>query len=416
MRYQIRTTIKSALKKIMKKKEIEEEEIENACNWGDFPLDIFPLILNKLPDIGDFIRFRAACRPWRLYTSLSDLPSQFPWLVELYKGPDMHFCSIPYGKAYSTRTHSTYGKELFGRASCVYMIACQVQYYASNADHVSLVNPLNNHEVPLPALKYDFHAHLRFLTNISWICPSSFKNDDYVIVTDRAKRLAVCKIGDDSRWDIIGSASMKRCFYLKGLLFMLDLQTGVTEVMDIASRKVLYVIQLPESEIFSFSVIPHLVESCEEILAVFRHPSSDSSEVYRFDIYRLELGNGEGYPCCIKVRSIGDRILFLDFSTAHGFCLSENDFGLFRSGNFTTNFTNLFHHYTRHTHGHSLSLRASVPGFKCNCIYFRDRKDLRFAHVIAMYDIEKGQTFVTDSLFNGDDNIVTRYMPTLNHI
>ncbi|KAJ4794133.1 F-box domain-containing protein [Rhynchospora pubera] len=396
----------------MKKKEIEEEEIENACNWGDLPLDVFPLILNKLPDIGDFIRFRAACKPWRLYTSLSDLPSQFPWLVEvLCQGPDLHFYSIPYCRSYSTRTHSTYGKQLFGRTSCGYIIACQVQYYASNADHLSLVNPLNNHEVPLPALKYDFHEHLRFLTNISWICPSTFKKDDYVIVTDRARRLAVCKIGDD-RWDIIGSASMKRCFYLKGLLFMLDLQTRVTEVMDIAGRKVLYVIQLPQSEIFRFSEIPHLVESREEILAVFRHPSS-GSEVYRFDIYRLELGNGEGYPRWIKVRSIGDRILFLDFSTAHGFCLSDNDFGLFR-GNFTTKFTNLFHNYTHHTHGNSL--RASVAGFKGNRIYFRDRKDLRLAHAIAMYDIEKGQTFVTDSLFNGDDNIVTWYMPTLSHV
>ncbi|KAF3341169.1 hypothetical protein FCM35_KLT10013 [Carex littledalei] len=159
-----------------------------------------------------------------------------------------------------------------------------------------------------------------------------------------------CKPGDD-RWDIIGPGH-EVCLLLRD-------HNGVTKIWDISSHKELYVIPPPKYEDMSFG--PYLVESCGDILAVCYNRASKATN-YKFYIHLLEFGNGKGNPCWVKLSSIGDRILFFDFTllTGRGFGLRASDFAR----------------------------------FKANCIYFVDNV-LRIGHVqlINMYDIENGDIY-----------------------
>ncbi|KAJ4765254.1 F-box protein [Rhynchospora pubera] len=386
--------------------EENERELREQTKTGDLPPELFHHILKKIPDIGSFFRCRAVCKPWRFSTSLSDLGPQFPLLVKLNKGPastDLEFYSIALDKVYTIPAPVCSGKRLVGQTAGGYMLACQLQ--KNNVINFSLVNPLINREVPLPDLRHQVYS----VCQVSWICPSSFKCDDYIIITCNRwhKILAFCKPGDE-RWNIIGSMFNKRCFYLKGLLFMIELRTGVTKVMDIAYHQELYDIPPPKSE-KSPRVIRFLVESCGDIFGVC-HNSCNKRAEPQYDVYRLEFGNGEGHPSWVKVRSIGDRILFLDIHTGHGFCLSENNFG-----------TNFVRGFISHIDNSFRS--CDFAAFRRNSIYFirflglKDGKVRKpgYVHAINIYDIENDQTFYINSPFNRH-NFVTWFLPTLNHI
>ncbi|KAJ1700136.1 hypothetical protein LUZ63_008648 [Rhynchospora breviuscula] len=397
-----------------KGKEKERDASEMVRKWEDLPPELFPLILKRLPDVGDFIRSRAVCKPWRFSTSASDLGPQFPCLLQLHRKAssssdfNFEFYSVALDRVYTIPAPVFSNKVLFGHAGG-YMLLCQVQLENSGeANKLSLVNPLTHTEVPLP----DLHCQVKYWSHGRWICPSTFQiSHDYVILKDRAKQLAICKPGDDS-WHIFGPLIPKqqRLFYLKGMLFMVDHYTGITTVMDIATGTELYVIPPPESADPFQPNIPYFIESRAEILTVFNSSDPDSM----FKIFHLELGNGVRHPYWVKIRSIGDRILFIDFHTGRGFCLSENDFGGFK-GVSSFNLRNLTDAWR--------SIRESVAMYKGNCIYFiRMRSKFHRFHPtppaprIMMYDIEKRQCFSINGPPLDLHSTVTWYVPTLHRV
>ncbi|XP_078153160.1 putative F-box protein At1g44080 [Carex rostrata] len=354
----------------------EEEVIERK--WADLLPEHFPLIQEKLPDICDFVRFRAVCKPWRFFSSISDLPPQFPWLFRQSKGPDLEFYSIAFNKLYTIRTRCPSVKFFFG---CVggYLLIGQ----ANNADSFSLLNPLNNREVSLPVLHDSYSSN--FASKFSWYNTLNFQIGDYLLFFENETSVR-CKPGDD-RWDIIGP----RCkgqywpYYFKGLLFMVECCTGILKIMDVSAHKELYLIPPPKYEITaqSYYVGPYLVESCGEILAIF-HSHSYWCTDFKFYIHRLEFGNGKGNPCWVKLSSIGDRILFLQINLSwgsHGLCLRASDFA----------------------------------GFKGNCIYFTFNQSAGHFSVVNMYDMGNGETTGINTPF-GQEDYITWFMPTLTHM
>ncbi|KAJ3686817.1 hypothetical protein LUZ61_015981 [Rhynchospora tenuis] len=102
-----------------------------------------------------------------------------------------------------------------------------------------------------------------------------------------------------------------------------------------------------------------LIESSGEVLLVTYLDK-------KFEIHRLEIGNGKGDPHWVEVTSIGDRMLFLDFL---------KDYGYF-----------------------SIRVRASdIWGLnlKGNCIYsitLKDRSQYASGYAVERYDIETATT------------------------
>ncbi|KAF3332140.1 F-box protein [Carex littledalei] len=356
-------------------------ETETERNWTDLLPELFSLILKKLPEISNFVRCRAVCKTWRLSSSVSDLPPQFPWIVKVSEGPDLEFYSIALKNLYTIHAHCLSGKRHFGSTSGNILTG---QF--GNSDTFSLLNPLSNSEVSLPVLN---ECDLFMLPHIfSWYNPLSFRSDDYVFITECEGSVVGCKPGDD-RWNIIRPVhgSQYHCYYFKDLFFRVDSYTGFTKIMDISSHKELY--DVPPTKYGINSNIsfrgPYLVESCGEILSVC-HNQSNKWMDFKFSIHRLEFGNGKGNPCWVELSSIGDRILFFEIAVPYGrgFWLRASDF----------------------------------TGFKGNCIYFINRLHAIRSGYIHMYDIENSETILIDTPFAPFDlkNHITWFMPTLNLI
>ena len=71
--------------------------------WPKLPADVLSEIAARLHDAGDFVRFRAACRPWHEALPPARAPSFLPWILEEYDSsiddPRVLLCS-----PFSTRT------------------------------------------------------------------------------------------------------------------------------------------------------------------------------------------------------------------------------------------------------------------------------------------------------------------------
>lgn len=181
---------------------------------------------------------------------------------------------------------------------------------------------------------------------------------------------------------------------MNGLLLTIEYwKSGYTRVIDIGTHQEVYVIPPPKSGMTCFSF---LVESSGEILLVCYihtyvrlinnyswssicsameiHNDNRRDKVHKFYIHRLEFGNGEGKPCWVKIKSIRDQMLFVDFVGRRAFSLKASDF----------------------------------PGFNGNSIYFIDTK----VHKIYKYDIKNGKTIPVDCPFDGRNGL-TWFVPTL---
>ncbi|RLN39152.1 hypothetical protein C2845_PM01G12990 [Panicum miliaceum] len=52
--------------------------------WPKLPANALSEVAARLHDAGDFVRFRAACRPWHEAVPPARAPSFLPWIVEAY--------------------------------------------------------------------------------------------------------------------------------------------------------------------------------------------------------------------------------------------------------------------------------------------------------------------------------------------
>ncbi|XP_078153908.1 putative F-box/kelch-repeat protein At5g24040 [Carex rostrata] len=342
--------------------------LSHERNWSELPQDILHLFAKKLHDISDFIRFRAVCKMWQFSAPVTDPPPQLPWLLEcnIEKNTNIiRFYCLSSRKVHTITCPASNGAWIYGPA-CRYLLASH-----SRNSQMYLLNLLTHDQIYVPSVNANWC--------LEYIGPNSIEGGDIVIVSGIAKDLNMerttrpnmiafwrPKADDWVYVEGVGRPFFGSNVFYRGQFFSNDKVTGITNVVDIATKKLAYQVAPPDGTKEDTKGCTYMVESGGKILKLFQHYEAEQCH---FDLHYLYFGDGGGKPCWVKITDIGDQMLFL-----------QNHSGL--------------------------SLRASnFVGFKGNCIYFL--KDWRY---LCRYDIGDGTTEVLCCPF---DSVGPWFVPSL---
>ncbi|TVU06453.1 hypothetical protein EJB05_49670, partial [Eragrostis curvula] len=123
-------------------------------SWEELPPDLLGLVLRRLPSLGDRVRLRAACRPWRAGAQSQRpplLPPPLPWLA-LRDGGMVDLNGAPVHCAPILREGVDFGYLAFDNQA----------FLVDRDGECSLMNPISGLRLPLPKLA---PAVLRALDN-----------------------------------------------------------------------------------------------------------------------------------------------------------------------------------------------------------------------------------------------------------
>ncbi|KAJ4745318.1 F-box SKIP23-like protein (DUF295) [Rhynchospora pubera] len=349
----------------MKSNESQERD------WSSLPPDVLNLIAKKIGEITGFVRFRAVCTSWCSSTPINDLPPQFPWIFRCNYIYDhtrelkAAFYSPTLHKTYTFHPPNSLVRQFYGPSkgylymrndSCCHRNELnppaissrwrnlkallsdistsltgsrfgKTRPYSSQGisshvtSYLSLFNPFNNHLFLLPAHNFGQDPY--------YIGTWQNQMREYVICYAneccRNPKLISWRPGQDNWCQVNLGSDYENCnhFYIKGMFFSVKRDTRIIKVTDIGTGTLVSV--LPPIEGCSNYIKEYLVEVSGDILRVIRicdeeHRNTLMSDL--FEVYRLD-ENKNGLPCWVKVTSIGDHALFIDFNDA--FTLKAND-------------------------------------------------------------------------------------------
>ncbi|KAJ3700212.1 hypothetical protein LUZ61_003917 [Rhynchospora tenuis] len=299
-------------------------EGEEERDWTCLPPEMLILIAKCLREISDFVGFRIVCHAWRSSTSIADFPMEFPWILDgpcnqpFHPGdPNSRFYSLLFNKTYTiTAPTSLDKKTLSGPCSHGYMPTLLQGSFGFRP--ISLLNPLTNHEIPVPAYPYVYDCH--------WIGPRQNQIGEYVIVWYGQSHyhnpnpiLFFCHPGQNNWHRLNLGSDYRDCrhFYLKGMLFSVQRGTGVTKVTSITDSATLAYVVPPVEGYSAEGSRQYIVEdSLGDILRISRKYCSFPFNI-RLDVYRLHvLNKNDSSPCWVKVSSIGNQAIFIDMDNA----------------------------------------------------------------------------------------------------
>ncbi|XP_078153683.1 putative F-box/kelch-repeat protein At5g24040 [Carex rostrata] len=322
-------------------------------NWSELPQDIIHLFSKKLPDISDFIHLRAVCKSWQLSVPVTNPPLQLPWLLERRQegeNPIIRFFCLSSGKVHTIACPSSCHVRLYGPGGR-YLLA----YHVGNNERY-LLNPLTSDQIHVPD---GFLPENIGLDKI---------NGGNVVVVSRNTNMMGFWQPEADDWvyvEGVGNWYSGNAYYM-GQYFSHDKYTGITNVIDIATKKMAYQVAPPEGTNTLLKGRTIIIESGGKILRLFHH---SKTEPCHFDIYCLHFSDGERNPCWMKITNIGDQMLFLQYYRGLSVCASN------------------------------------FPGFEGNCIYF-----LKKGRYLCRYDIGNGTTEVLRCPF---DLVGTWFVPSL---
>ncbi|XP_078152138.1 putative F-box/kelch-repeat protein At5g24040 isoform X2 [Carex rostrata] len=343
--------------------------LSHERNWSELPQDILHLFSKKLHDISDFIHFRAVCKRWNLSAPVTDPPPQLPWLLECRQDPEEHhenaiirFYCLSSGKVHSIFCPGSRRAWLKGPA-CRYLLACH-----STSFELFLLNPLTHDKIWTPCVKVCGCP--------DYIGPDPKEGGDIVVISGYADcfdmewntppaRMAFWRPKADDWVYVEGVGGSANAIYM-GQYFSNNEDTDITNVIDIATKKLAYQVAPPEGTNPLLEGCTILVESGGKILRLFQYYVGEQCH---FDIYCLYFGDGEEKPCWVKITDIGDQMLFLQYYRGLSFCASN------------------------------------FAGFKGNCIYF-----LKEGRYLCRYDIGDGTSVVLPCPF---DSVDSWFVPSL---
>ncbi|XP_078170549.1 F-box protein SKIP23-like [Carex rostrata] len=333
--------------------------LSHERNWSELPEDILHLFSKKLPDISDFIRFRAVCKSWRLAALVNDPPPQLPWLLEhrlQHRGNAIiRFYCLSSSKVHTITCPRSLGAWLHG-PGCRYLLASHL----GNSERY-LLNPLTHDQIRVPDA-VNVHGFLP-----DYIGPDTIEGGDIVVMSENTNMMAFWRSEADD-WvyvEGVGNWYGGNAYYM-GQYFSRDNHTGITNVIDIATKKLVYQVAPPDGTNPLLKGRTIIVESGGKILRLFQH---SKAEMCQFDIYCLYFGDGKQKCCWVKITDIGDQMLFLQYNRGFSFCASK------------------------------------FVGLKRNCIYF-----LQGWRYLCRYDIGDGTTEVLPCPF---DTVGTWFVPSL---
>ncbi|XP_078153956.1 putative F-box/kelch-repeat protein At5g24040 [Carex rostrata] len=349
----------------------EQSGTDGVClerNWSELPQDILHLFSKKLPDISDFIHFCAVCKSWQFSAPVTDPPPQLPWLVEQrqqehHENGIMRFYCLSSGKVHTITCPGSRRAWLHG-PGCRYLLA---SYFESS--EMYLLNPLTHDQIHFP-----FTNVPAFLTD--YIGPDPIDGGNIVVILSgygvvdmqrntNANMMACWRPKADDCIFVAGVGYSANAYYM-GQYFSNDRVTGITNVVDITTKKLAYQVAPPDGANHFLTGRTIMVESGGKILRLCQHYEV---EQWLFDIYCLYFGDGEEKPCWKKITDIGDQMLFVQSYRGLSFCASN------------------------------------FAGFKGNCIYF-----LKNWLYLCKYDIGDGTTEVLPCPF---DYVGNWFVPSL---
>ncbi|XP_078166743.1 F-box/kelch-repeat protein At1g57790-like [Carex rostrata] len=183
-------------------------------NWSELPKDILHLFYKNLPDITDFIRFRAVCKSWRLSAPVNDYPPQLPWLLEHREHPEKHhenaiirFYCLSSGKVHTVTCPGSRRARLEGPA-CRYLLASHTKSF-----QMYLLNPLTNDQIYAPWVNVFGYP--------VYIGPDPIKGGDIVVISPPNKMMAFWRLDADD-WVYVGGVGNSANAFYRGQYFSHD--------------------------------------------------------------------------------------------------------------------------------------------------------------------------------------------------
>ncbi|XP_062222494.1 uncharacterized protein LOC133921571 [Phragmites australis] len=293
---------------------------DRGDQWSLLPPELLHLIYRKLPDTGDFLRFRAVCKAWRDGAPVSDQPPQLPWILEhrgtgLQARQQLRFYSHSSGRMYSVRAG--------GRSWLLASGACQGHAVATvDLSRTVMYNPFTGEGRALPPAPYKpWHD------GVFHVVDDGEAGCLVVNTSAKTRRFAYCRPGVDAGWNVFdGREDMRHSAYHGGRFFV-NTAAGETLAIEAATCAVEAVVPPPPGENFATARGDFLVGSRGKLLRAVQHPrdgnQAASAADYYVNMYQLDVRGG-GKAAWSKVETIGDAVLFFD-DHGHGFSLEPND-------------------------------------------------------------------------------------------
>ncbi|KAJ3696474.1 hypothetical protein LUZ61_000179 [Rhynchospora tenuis] len=318
-------------------------EKEEERDWSELPPELIHVIAKKVPDLVDFIRFRAACKTWRSSAPLSDPPDQLPWLLELYYPCSLRrrqrYYSVSSGKTLMipfTRRKLKL-RSWIRRGVSSHYLAFNDEYHT-----VSFFNPLTKSWFSLPPMRRCLHYGTPWMV---WTGTDPIR-DRCIVVVDRNRTL-YNEIGGwffldphNNEWVEQEGYFFSTCYW-QGMIFSTH-KGWPTKVFDAYSKELLHDIPPPENEVLKDLYVKgdlhwnlrksYLIVSSGVILRVSWYNDRDRNIIEEsvFHIYRLDFETADDKPCWVRVADIGDQILFLE--EMNGFSITARPSTGFRKG------------------------------------------------------------------------------------
>ncbi|KAJ4759160.1 F-box domain-containing protein [Rhynchospora pubera] len=293
---------------------------------------------------------RAVCKTWHSSVSLLDPSPCLPWLVpwNMREKEETLCYSLSSRKTYKIHCPQLRGACLQGMAGR--FVLC---YRRGPSKSLSLFNPLTGIEIPLPCPE----------DGCTFAVVSNPLQEDVVAVagyTPDADEIWVALIrrGDQTwaRHDLDINYQEGVCVYCDGFYYVnqYNQYEMPTQIVDATTGEVVTTVPPPDTGSYLIAY-QNILETSGQILLIYRHETTGKLEDIAFGIYRLD--QVRGHYQWAEVRSIGDRMLFLDNFV--GFTLKSTDF----------------------------------PGYRGNCIYFQLQDDLEHRKpLLCWHDLENGTT------------------------
>ncbi|XP_078182798.1 F-box protein At2g26160-like [Carex rostrata] len=360
-------------------------------DWTELNPELLHLISKKLGNLSNFIRFRSVCKQWRSAADPADPPPLLPWLLhpatlrrkEANMNTDYLLYSLSSNSSNQIELPITYKGFRYHNTkepSIGFILVDQHKQFKPPCELMVpyLFNPLTETKIHLPFTKPEYYFSL-YMGPDNKSNSSMVKSGVHLVVYSIEREIEIGSWRSDSNEFTTFKIPFKTFVvgYYKGKIFVYLSKTRETKVFDMATGAEMNIVIPHPVECLHFNLF---VEAMGDLLAVaYPHPGEGGCEV---KVYRLEHTDVFGQCRWIKLKGIGERVLFLG-SPAAGFCLSASDF----------------------------------EGLRGNCIYYmRDCKEVkknvvRHYNRLFRYDMENGTSEV---LLNCVPLSATWFMPCLS--